>query len=612
VQAPQRERRRAADGLLAAAFLVVYLTVNVATLHRYGITADEPEHWFFGDRYYRFYLTFDPNLLEFSSAWWPPTQTWPVGPTLAALTADLFADRLKLLDNNDGHHVASVILFGLLLSSLFLFLTVHAGRTVAVLSCLALAFQPRIWGEAHNNSQDIAHLVFYTLAILTFLHGLLSQRARWLVASALCWGLALGSKINAVSLPLVLAPMLVSVARHPGQYPSNVKRSLVAYPVIAVSVLFLAWPYFWLSPVDRLSRFLSYLVHWGYAGRSALQGAPILNVLVTTPLPILVLGLFGIIASARAGRPFETRVTLVLLAWLLVPIARSSLPGVLNYDVIRRFMEFSPALAIFAGIGGASLMERRGWVARTAVAALLLLPGLALWRYFPYETSYYNLLVGGLGGAQALKLEQSTDYWLSSYREGVDWVNAHGDPGSFVIIRHHPHFVPNYQIRSDLVVTRHLRMDELPSLGRAVYMMYVPADPYDYNMCLAEAFLRPVYEIRRDGGVILRIYRLAAGSPPVVTRDAFPPAEEFSATARGRWVTFRWKPHPAGDAIGQIVYYGRAPGQPEACVCFRDNPDGVEIFAGVVQGHYYLSLSVLTRQAQESERTAEIRQELID
>ncbi len=54
----------------------------------------------------------------------------------------------------------------------------------------------------------------------------------------------------------------------------------------------------------------------------------------------------------------------------------------------------------------------------------------------------------------------------------------------------------------------HLWMDDLPRTGRAVFLMYVPTEPYDYNMCLAEAFLRPDYEIRRDGGTILRIYKL--------------------------------------------------------------------------------------------------------
>ena len=246
------------------------------------------------------------------------------------------------------------------------------------------------------------------------------------------------------------------------------------------------------------------------------------------------------------------------------------------------------------------------------VLAAFLSPIVAIWRYFPYESSYYNLLVGGLGGAQSLKLHQSADYWLSSYREGINWINAHADQGAFLIVRHSPHFLPSYPLRKDLVMTKHLWMDDLPARGRAVYLMYVPTEPYDYNMCLAEAFLRPDHEIRRDGGVILRIYKLTAKSNLSVKRDAFPPPKQFSATRERRWVTFSWEPIPVGDVVGHIVYFGWTPGHYEGNACFREKTNQLEIFAGVVAGTYYLSMSVLTRQGQESERTPEIRRELVD
>lgn len=171
---------------LAALILALYLSVSIATLHRYGVTFDEPEHWVFGDRYLRFYLTGDWKLLDFSSVGWALPQTWPVRPTLAALTAKLFSEHLKLAGQVTGNHLASIQLFGALLSSVWLFLSVHAGRVTALLSCLALATHPRIWGDAHNNSEDIALLVFYALTILAFLHGMITRKARWLFASGTC------------------------------------------------------------------------------------------------------------------------------------------------------------------------------------------------------------------------------------------------------------------------------------------------------------------------------------------------------------------------------------------------------------------------------------------
>ena len=623
VEVPRGQHKCSANFLLAGALFILYISLNVATLDRYGITADEPEHWYFGDRYLQFYLTLDQKALDFSSAHWPPFQTWPVGPTLAALTAKVFSERLKLVSPHDGHHLAYLFLFGLLLSSLYLFLAVHAGRATAVLSCLALALHPRIWGEAHSNSEDIPHLVFYSFTILSFLHGMMTQKAGWLLASAICWGLAVGSKINALLLPVVIAPMLVPLRWDRSRQPASVWRTLAAYPVIALSVLFLVWPYFWHNPVDRLSYFWAYLMHWGLGGPMAWQASPIRTVFVTTPVPTLLFAIVGIIASTWTGHPIGRRAASALLAWLLVPITRSSLPGVLNYDVMRRFMEFTPALAIFAGMGGASLIawttrggwsrfRRWAWVTRMAVIAAFLSPGTAVWRYFPYESSYYNLLVGGLGGAQSLKLHQSADYWLSSYREGITWINTHADHGSSLIVGHAHHFLPSYPLRKDLVMTTHLWMDDLPVRGRAVYLMYVPTEPYDYNMCLAEAFLRPEYEIRRDGGIILRIYKLNAESNLAVKRDAFAPPKRFSATRERRWVTLWWEPPPVGDVVGHIIYYGRAPGHYEGSACVREKTNRWKVHVGLETGTYYLSISVLTRQAMESERTPDIRKELLD
>lgn len=620
---PGGQRQRFTDYLVAGAVFVLYLSLNIAILHRYGITTDEPEHWFFGDRYLQFYLTFDQKALDFTSIDFSPGQTWPVGPTLAALSAKLFSEHLKLVNQYDGHHLASVFLFGLLLSSVYLFLVVHAGFPTAVLSCLALALHPRIWGEAHNNAQDIPHLVFYSMSILTFAHAMMTRKGRWLLASAICWGLALGSKINALSLPVVVAPMLISLLRDSSGQSPSVKRSLAAYPVIALSVLFLAWPYFWHSPVDRLSHFWSYLMRWGVSGPMAWQASPVFNVLITSPLPTLVFALVGIVVAVR-GHPLGRPMGLTFLVWLLVPITRSSLPGVLNYDVIRRLMEFTPALAILAGIGGASLIEwgagkgvfhlrAWGWVTRVAVVAAFLSSGVALWRYFPYESTYYNLLVGGLGGAQTLKLHQSADYWLSSHREGVSWINGHADARSFLIVPH-SHLIPYYPLRKDLAMTKYLWMDDLPARGRAVYLMYVPTEPYDYNMCLAEAFLRPEYEVRRDGGLILRIYKLAADSHLAVTRNAFPPPQGFSVTLKRRRVTFSWRRTPIDidNVVGHIIYYGQVPGQYKGSVCVRGQASQWEVFADVPYSTYYLSLSVLTRQAQESERTPDIRQEYFE
>ncbi len=96
-----------------------------------------------------------------------------------------------------------------------------------------------------------------------------------------------------------------------------------------------------------------------------------------------------------------------------------------------------------------------------------------------------------------------------------------------------------------------------------------------------------------------------------MTRDAFPPPQQFSATLTRRWVTLSWEPTPTDDIVGHIVYYGRVPGQFDGSVCIRGKTNQWEAFAGVPEGVYYLSLSVPTGRAQESERTPDLRRELL-
>ncbi len=619
--AEQQMKKSTTYLLLAGMLFVVYVSVNVATLDRYGITYDEPEHWEFGDRYLEFYLTLDPKFLDFTSSGWKPTATWPVGPTLAAATAKLFCDWLGLVDRNDGHHLASILLMGLLLSTLFLFLAVHAGVATAILSVLALALQPRVWGDAHNNSQDIPHLVFYTMTILAFLHGMLRRRAVWILVSAVFWGLALGSKINAISVPMVIAPILLSWLWAPREQPASARWSLLAYPFLALGVLLLVWPYFWQHPLDRLLEFRSNLIRWGYAGPLIWQVAPIRDVLVTTPVPTVIFALTGVLTSVWRGSPLGRPAISALLLWLVVPIARSSLPGVLNYDVIRRFMEYVPALAIFAGIGGAALIEwtsrsgwlsrhRVSWAVRAAVLGGFLWPIVAIWQYFPYEGAYYNVLVGGLRGAQSRAFKHSTDYGVSAYREGIDWINRHADPNSFLIV-HLPSPVPYYRLRKDITWSTHLWMDQLVSEGRAVYLMYVTREPYDYNICVAEAFHRPEHEIRRDGGTLLRIFKLTPESRPVVSRNVLPVPQQFSVTQHRRNALLTWEPAPGANIVAHILYYGVAPGHYQGSVCHRERSNRWEVFAAVPFGTYYLSLSYLTTQAQESQRTPDIRKDFL-
>jgi hypothetical protein len=92
------------------------------------------------------------------------------------------------------------------------------------------------------------------------------------------------------------------------------------------------------------------------------------------------------------------------------------------YDGGRLFLMVFPLWAIWVGIGAgwlidgpaARLLPRRA-IRVAVVLAFVALQGVGLAIYQPCQLSYYNLLVGGLAGAETLGFEVT--YWGDTVRE---------------------------------------------------------------------------------------------------------------------------------------------------------------------------------------------------
>ena len=137
-------------------------------------------------------------------------------------------------------------------------------------------------------------------------------------------------------------------------------------------------------------------------------------VLIVTPLGVLALALVGLAGGARdqlARRTRELRALLIGATWLFAPLALFAVMRPNVYGGMRHFLFVLPALGILAGIGAARVLGAFGPGPRRLVWALLLgitlLPLKDLVRLHPYQMTYYNALVGGVGGA-------SENYWTDT------------------------------------------------------------------------------------------------------------------------------------------------------------------------------------------------------
>jgi hypothetical protein len=220
-----------------------------------------------------------------------------------------------------------------------------------------------------------------------------------------------------------------------------------------------------------------------------------------------------------------------------------------NFDGVRHFLELFPALAILGGIAAsrlASLVETAPLPSRSAATAaavspaaasstvrrgaaalvlvLLLTPGIAaVARVHPFELAYWNALAGGLGGARAKGLAQAGDYWVTSYRTGIDWLNANAELDAALAVplaQHTVEIAAPVRLRPDIVLLDLVRPTSLEPrpqwrgmlehLAREmpIYVMFALRDDWTNELmreCLAR--LRPIQQWSVDGEPVLVIYR---------------------------------------------------------------------------------------------------------
>lgn len=537
-------------GPLVALLVAALWTLGFASLSRYNVTWDEAlGDLFFGQRYLSYFTSFDARYLDFAADPYPagtvpdlsssplrrvPWEHYPVASTLGAASSALFARALGWLDPFDGFHAANLLLGALLLAAFVPFVARADGRPAAFAAALLLFSAPRVAGDLMANLKDFPLLVFYSLALFAFHRAWRRGSAAGIVGSGALWGLALGVKANALFLPAVA--LLALALAGPGEAWRGRGRALagaLAGAGAAGIALFVAsWPYLWSDLVARFGANLRYVALRRGITRPESLIDPLAATLWTTPLPLLLLALAGLIAAWPRLRRRDSA-TVLLAAWIAVVVARLYLPGAVNFDGVRHFLELFPPLAAFAGLGAAALARLAArpfaggraarWVAGAALALPLAAQATTLAAVHPFEIAYWNPIAGGLGGAQRRGLPQAGDYWGASYRLGLDWLNAHAPRGAVVavpIAEHAVAVVAPLRLRADLGLA-HLASPlrpEIPpeSLARLrelaattpVLVMTVRRD--DWTNALVEECRRrltPLVRWTLDGGEVLSIYR---------------------------------------------------------------------------------------------------------
>lgn len=522
---------------------LAFFIVGVATLSHYGLNIDESIHFIRGQAYLNLYLTGRTSYTEAElkakrvSAW--KIQTYnaqyflekdsghpALNGILAAASNRLFYERLGWLGDLEAYHLFEILASSLLVWLVYYMTAEAFGPFAGVVASLSLALYPLFLGESHFNIKDPVLASFFGYSLYFFYRAIEKLNARLVILSALAFALAFATKFNILFLLLVLVPYLFSFAsrrlRRVGftgflKAPAGFVLSLIAYPFIVLGLHVLFRPYLWADPFGRLLEIFHYYQGIGtgrdYQPQFVVNGwnlYPPFFVAISTPIPTLVLlavGLVGVLSSLR-----KKPIALILLGWLLVPIGRVMWPGTSIYSGVRQIMEYIPALAILAGVGGLILRNGLARLLRRSLASLVVLGVfvpilLKMISLHPNESVFINSLVGGLKGAVERKIPGAAETMGNVYLQGVWWLNAHAEKnarlGFPVGLGSN---LPRQFLRPDIQFGGHF--SGLRREGEYMMeMVSVDFPPPRYNFLYLERYLEPVHQITVDGVPLFKIWK---------------------------------------------------------------------------------------------------------
>lgn len=423
---------RLTDNLICLCLFSLVFFVGSILSPDYGISWDEPDNIFSGGVYLNF-LThgFDREYVKtnlqsssfFGDKIFPLDRELshlpPLANILASILTYFLTDKLGLLNEIICFHIASVFFLSLAVAFVFLFARILSlSKLVSIFTGLSLWLYPHFFGHGHSNIKEIGQAALFLASLYFLTKAVFKSKLSCVFWGAVFFGFAFDTKFNAVYIPLIwnLWLLIGIVSR---KFKINWQWFLKANLILILvggATIYLCWPFLWDKPWLRMVEVVRYFttVGRGYffffngkiyqAGVDYLWYYPWIFYLIVTPPEILGLGLIG---GFEVVREFikEKKFELTLLFIWFLPLFRAFLPQANVYDGIRHFLEVSPAILLLSGFG---LRVMQKFAERYSLPGIILpmlifliLAHLA-WSNLalhPYQTAYYNFLVGGVKGA---------------------------------------------------------------------------------------------------------------------------------------------------------------------------------------------------------------------
>ena len=432
----------------AAAVLLLGIAILIPlTVRHYGISNDEDLQHRYGEMIIAYYTSgfADRSLFKFDNLYLYGG-LFDVAAILIAkvLSADVFLVR---------HGLCALIGLGGIVAT-WATARLIAGPRAGLIAAAVLAVSGIWYGGMFNHTKDVpfaAAMIGGTYALVRAARDLPRPRKRDVLLFGLMLGAALGIRVMGLLLGIYLALAILAGLWTGGASGwrdrlAFIGHSLLAFApalVLAYLMMIAAWPWAALdlfNPVRAIFAFADF--HYNIRDLLAGQVYPMaemprwyLPAYVAIKLPLVMLGgaLLALVFISRQRLATSlapwTRLDIAFIAFtVLFPVTCQVIGRGPIFSGMRHFIFIVPPLAVLAGIGWHLLIERlERWRRPAAIATGAAMAAVLLWiagtlvRLHPHEYLSYNLLVGGLQGANG---RYATDYWFNTMPEAVRELEA--------------------------------------------------------------------------------------------------------------------------------------------------------------------------------------------
>lgn len=325
---------------------------------------------------------------------------------------------------------------------------------------VALLFltQPLLWGHAFINPKDTPFMTFFMASIyLGFEMTDTLPRTSRRVILILIAGIILGLTVSLRVLgPLAGIFVLIYAII---KYKQQAFSFSITYLFIAGITAYLSWPYLWKSPIANYMESLKMMSQFPFGAKILFWGTlylpeqlprsyfPTLFVLQLTE-PLLALFIIGLIVMA-VSRKIEP--ILLFSGWFLFPAFIIVFSNSVLYDNARQLYFLLPPMFFATGFALDWIFKYMAQPKfKAALLMLAILPGIfSAARLHPYEYAYYNSFIGGTDGAFH---QLETDYWGTSFKEAMEFINSAAPSHARILILSGPDEVAKHYARPDLQV----------------------------------------------------------------------------------------------------------------------------------------------------------------